>query len=164
MRTLIVDHEPCVRATLRNLCESDDSIDEVSEAESGVTAIEMIRARRPDLLLLDEPTRGIDVGAKAEIYRLLRELADQGVAVIVVSSDMEEILGISDRIVERCEIDIHSSPVLVAQLLHRDGEVGPQLGEREHPALDRLDPLLGGSRKRSRASKIGGRVTPAVRA
>ena len=53
MRTLIVDHEPCVRATLRNLCESDDSIDEVSEAESGVTAIKMIRARRPDLLLLD---------------------------------------------------------------------------------------------------------------
>jgi len=53
MRTLIVDHEPCVRETLRNLCESDDSIDEVSEAESGVTAIKMIRARRPDLLLLD---------------------------------------------------------------------------------------------------------------
>jgi two-component system LytT family response regulator len=53
MRTLIVDHEPCVRETLRNLCESDDSIDEVSEAESGVTAIRMIRARRPDLLLLD---------------------------------------------------------------------------------------------------------------
>ncbi|MGO9949741.1 MAG: LytR/AlgR family response regulator transcription factor [Steroidobacteraceae bacterium] len=53
MRTLIVDHEPCVRETLRNLCESDHSIDEVSEAESGVTAIKMIRARRPDLLLLD---------------------------------------------------------------------------------------------------------------
>ena len=53
MRTLIVDHESCVRETLRNLCESDDSIDEVSEAESGVTAIKMIRARRPDLLLLD---------------------------------------------------------------------------------------------------------------
>jgi two-component system, LytTR family, response regulator len=53
MRTLIVDHEPCVRETLRNLCEADDSIDEVTEAESGVTAIKMIRARRPDLLLLD---------------------------------------------------------------------------------------------------------------
>jgi two-component system LytT family response regulator len=53
MRTLIVDHEPCVRETLRNLCEADDGIDEVTEAESGVAALKMIRAKRPDLLLLD---------------------------------------------------------------------------------------------------------------
>jgi ribose transport system ATP-binding protein len=52
----------------------------------------------PKVLIVDEPTRGIDVGAKAEIYRLLRALADNGVAVIVISSDMEEVLGISDRI------------------------------------------------------------------
>ena len=52
----------------------------------------------PKVLIVDEPTRGIDVGAKAEIYRLLRALADKGVAVIVISSDMEEALGISDRI------------------------------------------------------------------
>jgi ribose transport system ATP-binding protein len=52
----------------------------------------------PKVLIVDEPTRGIDVGAKAEIYRLLRALADKGVAVIVISSDMEEVLGISDRI------------------------------------------------------------------
>jgi two-component system, LytTR family, response regulator len=53
MRALIVDHEPCVRETLRNLCEADGSIDEVTEAESGVRAIKMIRATQPDLLLLD---------------------------------------------------------------------------------------------------------------
>jgi ribose transport system ATP-binding protein len=52
----------------------------------------------PKVLMVDEPTRGIDVGAKAEIYRFLRALADRGVAVIVVSSEMEEVLGISDRI------------------------------------------------------------------
>jgi ribose transport system ATP-binding protein len=52
----------------------------------------------PKVLIVDEPTRGIDVGAKAEIYRLLRALADKGVAVIVISSDMEEVLGISDRV------------------------------------------------------------------
>ncbi|HUB27091.1 MAG TPA: sugar ABC transporter ATP-binding protein [Tepidisphaeraceae bacterium] len=52
----------------------------------------------PKVLIVDEPTRGIDVGAKAEIYRLLRALADTNVAVIVISSDMEEVLGISDRI------------------------------------------------------------------
>jgi len=62
-------------------------------------------AMRPKVLILDEPTRGIDVGAKAEIYRHIATLAEQGIAVIVVSSDMEEILGMSDRVVvmhERC--------------------------------------------------------------
>ena len=52
----------------------------------------------PKLLIFDEPTRGIDVGAKAEIYELMRELAESGVAIIMISSDMEEILGESDRI------------------------------------------------------------------
>jgi ribose transport system ATP-binding protein len=50
------------------------------------------------ILILDEPTRGIDVGAKAEIYRLMRELAESGAAVIMVSSELPEILGMSDRI------------------------------------------------------------------
>jgi ribose transport system ATP-binding protein len=52
----------------------------------------------PKLLLFDEPTRGVDVGAKAEIYHLMRTLADRGVAIIMISSDMEEILGNSDRV------------------------------------------------------------------
>ena len=53
---------------------------------------------RPRVFLLDEPTRGIDVGAKVEVYRLINALAEQGAAVLVVSSDMIELLGISDRI------------------------------------------------------------------
>jgi len=52
----------------------------------------------PKLMIFDEPTRGIDVGAKAEIYELMRGLARQGVAVLMISSDMEEVLGQSDRI------------------------------------------------------------------
>jgi ribose transport system ATP-binding protein len=52
----------------------------------------------PRVLIFDEPTRGIDVGAKAEIYQLIRNLAAKGVSVIVISSEMEEVLGISDRI------------------------------------------------------------------
>jgi len=51
-----------------------------------------------DILILDEPTRGIDVGAKYEICRLIQELADQGKAVIIISSELPELLGISDRI------------------------------------------------------------------
>jgi ribose transport system ATP-binding protein len=53
---------------------------------------------KPRLLIFDEPTRGIDVGAKAEIYELMRDLSESGVAIIMISSDMEEILGESDRI------------------------------------------------------------------
>jgi inositol transport system ATP-binding protein len=52
----------------------------------------------PKILILDEPTRGIDVGAKAEIHRLITQLAGQGVAVIMISSEMPEVLGMSDRI------------------------------------------------------------------
>jgi ribose transport system ATP-binding protein len=55
-------------------------------------------AMRPRLIIFDEPTRGIDVGAKSEIYELMRELADQGVAILMISSDMEEVIGVSDRI------------------------------------------------------------------
>ena len=53
----------------------------------------------PKVLICDEPTRGIDVGAKQEIYQILRDLADAGVAILMISSDMEEVIGISDRIV-----------------------------------------------------------------
>jgi ribose transport system ATP-binding protein len=52
----------------------------------------------PKVLIFDEPTRGIDVGAKGEIYKLMHALAAQGEAIIMISSDMEEVLGVSDRI------------------------------------------------------------------
>ena len=52
----------------------------------------------PKVLILDEPTKGIDVGAKAEIYKLIDEFTAQGGCVIMVSSEMPEILGMSDRI------------------------------------------------------------------
>lgn len=53
----------------------------------------------PNVLILDEPTRGIDVGAKAEIYKIMNDLAKKGVAIIMISSEMPEILGVADRIV-----------------------------------------------------------------
>ena len=52
----------------------------------------------PDVLILDEPTRGIDVGAKFEIYGIINRLAEAGKAVIMISSEMPELLGITDRI------------------------------------------------------------------
>jgi len=53
---------------------------------------------RPKVIVFDEPTRGIDVGAKAEIYARMREIAQQGVGIIMASSDLPELLGMSDRI------------------------------------------------------------------
>jgi L-arabinose transport system ATP-binding protein len=55
-------------------------------------------AAKPKVLILDEPTRGIDVGAKAEIFRLIDELANEGIGIVFISSDLLEILSLSDRI------------------------------------------------------------------
>jgi L-arabinose transport system ATP-binding protein len=55
-------------------------------------------AAKPKLLILDEPTRGIDVGAKAEIYHLIDDLANEGLGIMFISSELSEILGLSDRI------------------------------------------------------------------
>jgi D-xylose transport system ATP-binding protein len=57
---------------------------------------------KPQVLIMDDPTRGIDVGAKFEIYKLMNELAEKGVAVIMISSDLEEVLGMSDRVMVMC--------------------------------------------------------------
>jgi ribose transport system ATP-binding protein len=58
---------------------------------------------KPRVIIFDEPTRGIDVGAKNEIYELMRALADGGVAILMISSDMEEVIGVSDRVAVMCE-------------------------------------------------------------
>jgi ABC-type sugar transport system ATPase subunit len=72
----------------------------------------------PSMLILDEPTRGIDVGAKAEIYRLMRLLARQGTAIIMISSELPEIIGMSDRI-----LVIHDGKVM--------GELSPSEATEE---------------------------------
>jgi rhamnose transport system ATP-binding protein len=55
-------------------------------------------ATKPKLLILDEPTQGVDVGAKGEIHKIIRRLAKDGLAVLLISSDLPEVLGMSDRI------------------------------------------------------------------
>jgi ribose transport system ATP-binding protein len=78
------------------------SIEERAGNLSGGNQQKVVLARwlalEPKVLIFDEPTRGIDVGAKAEIYDLMRKLAASGVAILMISSDMEEILGVSDRV------------------------------------------------------------------
>jgi inositol transport system ATP-binding protein len=78
------------------------TMDQIINNLSGGNQQKVLIARwllaQPKILILDEPTRGIDVGAKAEIYRLISELANRGVAIILVSSELPEILGMSDRV------------------------------------------------------------------
>jgi ribose transport system ATP-binding protein len=78
------------------------SIDQTVESLSGGNQQKVVLAKwlslKPKVLLLDEPTRGIDVVAKEEIYRLMEQLASEGVATLVISSEMQEVLGIADRI------------------------------------------------------------------
>ena len=71
----------------------------------------------PKVLILDEPTRGVDIGAKSEIYRIIDELAGRGIGVIVISSEMPEVIGTCDR-------------VLVMREGHIEGEVGGPTGDR----------------------------------
>lgn len=56
-------------------------------------------AVRPRVLLLNNPTRGVDIGARIEIYRAIRELADEGLAVVIVSDDLPELIGLSERLI-----------------------------------------------------------------
>jgi D-xylose transport system ATP-binding protein len=67
---------------------------------------------KPQVLIMDDPTRGIDVGAKYEIYKLMNDLAENGVAIIMISSDLEEVMGMSDRIMVMCRG--HSTTTLPA--------------------------------------------------
>jgi len=101
---LVSDSEErtAVDAVCRRLQVKAPSIEVKAAALSGGNQQKVVLAKwlalGPKVLIVDEPTRGIDVGAKAEIYRLLRALARDGVSIVMISSDMEEILHVSDRV------------------------------------------------------------------
>jgi len=82
------------------------SLDVPAETLSGGNQQKVVISKwlmsRPDVLIMDDPTRGIDVGAKFEIYKLMNELAEKGEAVIMISSELEEVLGMSDRVMVMC--------------------------------------------------------------
>ena len=78
-------------------------------------------ANNPDILIMDEPTRGIDVGAKHEIYEIMRSLAKQGKAIIMISSEMPELLGMADRICVMC-----------------NGKLTGELGDREDMSQEKV--------------------------
>jgi ribose transport system ATP-binding protein len=96
------DEAASARASCAELKIKTASVETKAGTLSGGNQQKIVLAKwlslKPRVILFDEPTRGIDVGAKAEIYQLMRRLAADGVAILMISSDMEEILGNSDRV------------------------------------------------------------------
>lgn len=86
----------------KNLAIKTSSLQAQVDSLSGGNQQKVVIAKwllsNPKILIMDDPTRGIDVGAKFEIYKLMNELAEQGVSIIMISSDLQEVLGMSDRI------------------------------------------------------------------
>ena len=75
-----------------------DPVSSLSGGNQQKVAIAKMLSVRPRVIFLDEPTRGVDVGAKAEIHRILRDLATSGVGIVVVSSELPELIGLCDRV------------------------------------------------------------------
>ena len=90
--------ELLIQRLLIKVQSADDIVGELSGGNQQKVVLAKWIGAGPKVLILDEPTRGVDVGAKREIYQLINELAERGVAIIVVSSDLPEVMGISDRI------------------------------------------------------------------
>jgi rhamnose transport system ATP-binding protein len=86
-------------ADLRVKADSTDApVESLSGGNQQKVALARSLAAKPSVLILDEPTQGVDVGAKAEIHRLMQELAARGMAILMISSELPEVLGMSDRI------------------------------------------------------------------
>ncbi|HEX5689844.1 MAG TPA: ATP-binding cassette domain-containing protein, partial [Roseiflexaceae bacterium] len=92
---------------VRRLAIATPSITKVVGELSGGNQQKVVLAKwlasQPKILILDEPTRGIDVGAKAEVHALMSELAGQGIAILMISSELPEIMGMSDRVFVMCQ-------------------------------------------------------------
>ena len=101
-------------------------------------ALARLLAVKPRILFVDEPTRGVDIGAKAQIYAILRELADQGAGIVAISSELPELIGISDRI-----LVLHEGRLA--------GELGP--GEMSEEAIMHLASGLGFQQRRQGAMR-----------
>ncbi len=104
-RRMVVSQEAELVRAERSRVDLDIRTSDVSQLTSSLSGGNQQKvvlakwlAMKPKAIIFDEPTRGIDVGAKAEIYHLMRGLSDSGVAVLMISSDMEEVIGVSDRV------------------------------------------------------------------
>ena len=102
---LRIDTDAELKASLqqaKSLAIKAPSLEVQTETLSGGNQQKVVISKwllsNPQVLIMDDPTRGVDVGAKYEIYKLMNDLAEKGVAIIMISSELEEVLGMSDRV------------------------------------------------------------------
>jgi ABC-type sugar transport system ATPase subunit len=139
LRMLLIDsarEKQEVSEALESVRMSCDLVGREAQFLSGGTQQKTVLAKwllsKPKLIVLDEPTRGIDVGAKIEIYQLIRQLANQGAAILMLSSELYEIIGMSDRIlvmhgghiVAECQGAEATEQSLITAAVGGEGEVG----------------------------------------
>ena len=105
-----LSHDRMVRATAEEIkimhtkCMGpDDMVTSLSGGNQQKVILARWLAANPKVLILDEPTKGIDVGSKSEIYQIICNLAKQGLGVIVISSELPEVMGVCDRIMVMCQ-------------------------------------------------------------
>ncbi len=105
-----IDADAELRASLqqaKSLTIKAPNLDVAVETLSGGNQQKVVISKwllsKPSVLIMDDPTRGVDVGAKYEIYKLMNDLAEKGVAIIMISSELEEVIGMSDRIMVMCQ-------------------------------------------------------------
>ena len=103
--------------SLRN---EEQEVKELSGGNQQKVVIAKWLAMKPNILIMDEPTRGIDIGAKSEIYALMRKMTEQGMSIIMISSEMSEVMQVSDRILVMHEGSI--SGELTAEEVTRNNE------------------------------------------
>ena len=103
IKIIIADDNKNFSENLKQFLESNEDMAVVSMTNNGIDVLKMVEELEPDILILDEPTRGIDVGAKYEIYTIMHDLIAQGKSIIMISSEMPELLGMADRVMVMCE-------------------------------------------------------------
>jgi len=108
--------------------EVSDPVNRLSGGNQQKVVVAKSLAREPNVLLLDEPTRGVDVGAKSEIYRLMDDLAKEGKAILLISSELEEVLSMSDRV-----------------LVMREGRISGEFSRREATQESVMTAATGGT-------------------
>jgi ribose transport system ATP-binding protein/rhamnose transport system ATP-binding protein len=146
------DRAADVRRLLRELGFPDEGIlDADMLTLSGGMQQKIVLARwlllGPKVLILDEPTRGVDIGTRSSIYALLREIAARGVGVLLISSDFEEVLGLSDRIVVMADgADVTTIPAAFLDVEKLAMFAAPRTSaEGTHRALEALAQHFGGA-------------------
>ena len=105
------------------MASPDQAVGNLSGGNQQKVVLARWLALRPKILIVDEPTRGIDIGSKVEVHNLLVEMAKSGIAVIVISSELPEILAISDRIVTMREGRV------TGEIARTDGDPGNADGD-----------------------------------